>query len=88
MRKQNSTQSSFQVDMMRLKKDNFLYYEDEQVQVLGMRYVADHLAMFAFLPKKQDGLEEFEKTLTGEQLLKMISNCYPGEVEVNFLLRD
>ncbi len=68
----------FQVEMMCKTGhiSDFPYYEEDDVQVLAMKYAGEELAMFVFLPRDKDGLREFEKELTGERLLQLIQNCY------------
>jgi len=69
--------------MMNLK-DNFLYTDDEHVQVLGMQYKSPNLVFYAFLPKQRDGLAAFEKSLTGAKLLEYISKAHETKVTVSF----
>ena len=71
---------------MMTQTDRFLYTKEDDVQVLGMPYVAEDLVMFVFLPKERYGLADFEKKLTGERMLSLISHCYVTKVEVGFLL--
>ncbi|VDK57610.1 unnamed protein product [Gongylonema pulchrum] len=52
----------------------FPYYEDSEVQVLGMPYADDEVHMYIVLPRKQFGLVEIEQKLTGKQLLAYIEN--------------
>jgi len=55
------------VPMMNQTAD-FNYMETEDFQGLELPYVDDELSMIILLPKRGDGLAEFEKTLTLESL--------------------
>jgi serpin B len=48
----------------------FKYMQAEDFQALELPYVDDELSMVIFLPKKYDGLGEFEKRLTIENVTK------------------
>lgn len=50
----------------------FNYMETESFQALELPYVDDELSMIILLPKEFDGLDEFEKTLTAENLSKWL----------------
>uniref|UniRef100_A0A915ALB5 Serpin domain-containing protein n=1 Tax=Parascaris univalens TaxID=6257 RepID=A0A915ALB5_PARUN len=62
-----------EIEMMTVTQ-NFLYTEDETMQVLGLPYKNDVVSMFVFLPKKKFGLAEVEKSLTGEKLIALINS--------------
>jgi serpin B len=47
-----------------------------------MRYKGDKVAMLIILPKKKDGLSEFEKTLSAEKLAACVAGLQGQEVEV------
>ncbi len=70
-----------QADMM-TKESKFLYTETEDVQVLGLPYVSDNLAMFILLPKERFGLEKMEKSLDGASLQQLISQTRTTKVLV------
>jgi len=61
----------------------FGYLETESFQGLELPYVDDELSMIIMLPKKIDGLDEFEKKLTVENLSKWLSKLYKREVVVS-----
>lgn len=61
----------------------FGYMETESFQVLELPYVDDELSMIIFLPREIEGLDEFEKTLTVENLSKWLSRLYKREVIVS-----
>lgn len=64
----------------------FPYYENEELQVLGLPYVGDEVLMYIVLPQQQFGLADVEKKLTGKQLLAYIEQCSDQEeVEVSGL---
>ena len=57
--------------------------ETKSFQGLELPYVDDELSMIILLPKETDGLDEFEKTLTVENLSKWLSRLYKREVIVS-----
>jgi len=61
----------------------FNYMETEDFQGLELPYVDDELSMIILLPKELDGLEEFEKTLTAENLSKWMDELRNCEVRVS-----
>ncbi|KFD53456.1 hypothetical protein M514_05720 [Trichuris suis] len=73
--------SSVTVDMMNLR-DDFLYYEDDRSQVLGMPYSVEDYAMFVILPKPRYKLARLERTLSSEELLAMFRNATSQDVKV------
>uniref|UniRef100_F1L0I4 Serpin B6 n=1 Tax=Ascaris suum TaxID=6253 RepID=F1L0I4_ASCSU len=62
-----------EIEMMTVTQ-NFLYTEDETMQVLGLPYKSGVVSMFVFLPKKKFGLAEVEKSLSGEKLIALINS--------------
>ena len=61
----------------------FNYMETESFQGLELPYVDDELSMIILLPKEFDGLDEFEKTLTAENLSKWMDQLHNREVRVS-----
>ncbi|MBW7988515.1 MAG: serpin family protein [Planctomycetes bacterium] len=61
----------------------FGYLETESFQGLELPYVDDELSMIIMLPKEIDGLDEFEKTLTVENLSKWLNKLYTRQVVVS-----
>ncbi len=61
----------------------FGYLETENFQGIELPYVDDELSMIIMLPKEIDGLDEFEKTLTVENLSKWQSKLRKREVNVS-----
>ena len=61
----------------------FGYLETDSFQGLELPYVDDELSMIIMLPKEIDGLEEFEKTLTVENLSNWLSKLHKREVVVS-----
>lgn len=76
-----SDASKVNVPMMNQTAD-FGYMEDKDFQALELPYVDDELSMIIFLPKKVDGLAEFEKKLTHENLTKWQARLRKREVIV------
>jgi len=70
------------VAMMNQTAD-FPYMETEDFQGLELPYVDDELSMIILLPKEFDGLDEFEKTITSENLSKWMGELRKREVRVS-----
>jgi len=70
------------VAMMNQTTD-FNYMETEDFQGLELPYVDDELSMIILLPKEFNGLDEFEKTLTSENLSKWLGKLRNREVRVS-----
>lgn len=57
------------VSVMMMNHDaNFPHYRDKGFQVLELPYLDDQLSMVVLLPNAADGLAEFEKTLTVDEV--------------------
>jgi serpin B len=69
------------VPMMNQKAE-FGYMETDTFQALEMPYVDDELSMVILLPKKSNALDEFEKTLTPDNLSQWLAKIYKQEVIV------
>jgi serpin B len=63
--------------------EKFNYMQTDDFQGLELPYVNDELSMIILLPKKFDGLEELEKTLTCENLSKWTGELRNQEVRVS-----
>jgi serpin B len=62
----------------------FKYLDGGDFQALEMPYTGKELSLVAFLPKKVDGLPDFEKQLTEANLAKWLAGMVEREVEVAF----
>jgi serpin B len=65
------------------QKGHFGYLEGESFQAVEMPYVGKDLSMVVFLPRKVDGLADFEKLLTAERLTGWLGKLYDTEVRVS-----
>lgn len=74
--------SKVSVPMMN-QKERFKYMETEDFQALELPYVDNELSMVIFLPKRTDGLADFEKTLTAEKLSERLNKLNKREVIVS-----
>jgi serpin B len=63
--------------------EQFGYMETEDFQGLEMPYVNNELSMIIFLPKRTDGLAEFEKKFTTENLSQWLARIHKREVIVS-----
>jgi serpin B len=68
---------------MMSQTETFNYVQAEDFELLEMAYVEDELSMLIFLPKKFDGLSEFEKTLTSENLSQWLTKLRKTKVIVS-----
>jgi serpin B len=75
----------------------FNYFAGDRFQVLELPYVGEKLSMLVFLPQEVDGLGEFEKSLTAQNLTRWLSQLHRQEVVVtlpkftitaDFMLKD
>jgi serpin B len=66
------------------QKGKFKYLDGGDFQALEMPYVGKELSLVAFLPKKPDGLTDFEKQLTAANLTKWLAGMREREVQVAF----
>lgn len=69
------------VPMMRRQKE-FQYLETGSFQALRLAYKGGNLSMIVFLPRKVDGLPEFEKSLTTDKLAGWLTKLDWREVRV------
>ena len=65
------------------QSDRFKYSETESFQTLELPYAGDELSMVVFLPKKRDGLSDFEKELTAKRLSGWLSRLSKRKVIVS-----
>lgn len=66
------------------QKETFGYLDDPAFQALEMPYVGKELSMVVFLPKKADGLADFEQSLTASKLDGYLGKLREQEVIVSF----
>ncbi|VDP10779.1 unnamed protein product [Soboliphyme baturini] len=76
-----SSSNSFDLDMMS-QMDDFHYGENDECQVLVLKYDPEYIAMNVFLPKEKFGLEKFEKGLTGTKLKDLMNSVSEMQVTV------
>ena len=69
------------VPMMR-QQNEFQYLETGSFQALRLVYKGGNLSMIVFLPRKVDGLPEFEKSLTTDKLARWLTQLDWREVKV------
>src|SRR5579871_1626363 len=74
-------QEKIQVPMMHRSAD-FGYVDGGSFDALDLPYAGKELSMTIFLPKKVDGLAEFEKTVTSGKLVEWLSQLKSSRVDV------
>ncbi|KAH7712091.1 SRPN-1 protein, partial [Aphelenchoides avenae] len=70
-----------EVDMMHLET-GFIYFEDDDAQVLGLPYVGGELFMFVILPRERFGLQKLLGSLSGKKLVEYIGKRHETKVTV------
>uniref|UniRef100_A0A915PVQ2 Serpin domain-containing protein n=1 Tax=Setaria digitata TaxID=48799 RepID=A0A915PVQ2_9BILA len=60
----------------------FPYYEDENVQLLGIPYIGHEVYFHVLLPQRRSDLVDIEKTLTGRKLLDYLQGSTETKVQV------
>ena len=68
---------------MMIQTEQFSYMETEDFQGIELPYVNNELSMIIFLPKRTDGLAEFEKSFTSENLSQWLVKLRKREVIVS-----
>jgi serpin B len=76
-----SSKKTVRVPMMHLKED-FKYYEDENLQAVDLPYKSDEISMLVLLPRDTEGIRQLEDTLTTESLDVIMSKMWEREVDV------
>jgi serpin B len=61
----------------------FRYFEDDLAQVLEIPYADGVLVMDVLLPRRADGLAEFERRLSSEAVASLFAQLRPRKVEVS-----
>jgi serpin B len=69
---------------MMFQKENFRYMETDAFQALEMSYKARELAMVVFLPRRVNGLGQFEKSMIPGKIDSWLERLKGEEVEVTF----
>ena len=64
-------------------KENIMYYENSDMQVVEIPYKDNKLSMLIFLPIKKDGIEEVEKTINNKLYSQILSSLKAEEVELS-----
>jgi len=77
-----SLENSVLVPMMWLRETKFNYTENENTQILEMPYQGNKISMIILLPKKVDGIQSLEDSLTMENFLKWKENFSQRSMEV------
>ncbi|VDD88737.1 unnamed protein product [Enterobius vermicularis] len=77
----NAEQQKQEVDMMQ-KLDHFDYYEDSDVQVLGIPYKGNEVTMFILLPVEKFGLAKLFEKINGKMLMDYTMEAVETKVQV------
>lgn len=69
---------------MMKKKAKFPYYENDEVQILGLPYQDEEIFMYIVLPRERFGLNKVLKNLNGKTLVEYVQRRGKSEVNVSF----
>lgn len=67
---------------MMQKLDHFDYYEDSDVQVLGIPYKGNEVTMFILLPVEKFGLAKLFEKINGKMLMDYTMEAVETKVQV------
>lgn len=70
------------VDMMH-RTALYLFYADDEVQILGIPYEGENIHMFIILPKELYGLESLKKKMDGSKLLSYFRQMDSMKIKVS-----
>jgi len=69
---------------MMFQKQRFNYYADSEIQAVEMPYVGEQISMLVLMPRKIDGLNQLEESLTRTNLNQWINRLRKIRLEVFF----
>ena len=72
---------SVQIDTMKMKKPNLKYLRAKGFKALELPYEGKKMSMVLFLPDKIDGLAEFEKSFTLENVKKWLPRMWEQKIQ-------
>lgn len=67
---------------MMKQKETFVYFEDSELQLLGLPYKGSGVYMFVILPQEKHGLDNLLKNLTQARLTELLKKRGKAEVHV------
>lgn len=70
------------VKMMHLN-DKFLYYSDNEVQVIELKYKTENISSLIILPKKEIEINNYIKSFNAEKINKIIKGLKQRKVEIS-----
>jgi len=82
-----SEEMLIQLDFMRAER-RFNYAYNEEMKLLALPYISEHLEMVFVLPSERFGLQKLEKSLTGSKIFHLIDQCRKWLVNVGPMLHD
>lgn len=65
------------------QEERFLYGKTDDLQMLEMSYIGEHLSMLILLPREKDGLPDLEQRLTAEHVVQLTSGMRKQNVHVH-----
>jgi serpin B len=60
----------------------YRHSQDEQMQVVEMKYEKEQLSMYVLLPKQRDGLKQLEQQLSGDRLRSIMRQLQNKQVHI------
>ncbi len=74
-------EKSVQIDTMKMKKPNLKYLRGDGFKALELPYEGGKMSMVLFLPDKVDGLAQFEKSFTLENVKKWLPRMWEQKIQ-------
>lgn len=66
-----SENKHFNISMMKSRTDEYYFYQNSDLKVLGLPFVNETMFMYLVLPQEKFGLKKIEDSLDGKQLLTL-----------------
>lgn len=76
-----SENKKVKVNMMRMEKEIFNYYEDKKIQVLEMPYDGEEISMFIFLPKNFE-IDSIDEYINYEKFKEIRESMKKEEIDI------
>ncbi|CAD5210486.1 unnamed protein product [Bursaphelenchus okinawaensis] len=65
------------------QRDRFIYYDNDEYQLLGLPYAGNGVFLYIVLPQEKFGLDDLLKSLDGKKLSQIVGKRHKVEVKVD-----